>query len=884
MKKNIYLTVFLTFLFILLFPGAGARAQTISGDDWSTPVNLSHSGSATDPGITFDAEGKYQLLWNDEFVGPVYVSGNETGWDTPSAVTLPLDDSIPTLIADQNGNIHTFWVGSDAGLYYSRARAAEFAQTATEASVVKLSDSALDFDVTLDSSGDIHLSYIQPLDAPELPAGVYYRFLSNGSTGWSSPAGIYFSPYFRALEPADSNVDIATSTSDESVNVYIAWDNRPRERVYLAKSTDEGRTWNDPQEIDRSDLELGSGNPLNLQVTALEDTVLLVWQRLNLAGSCPFQYRWSGDTGITWSETKQMLEPPPLCGQDNRILSNGSDFALFWTILQSQVNLVAWDWDQKLWSDPQIQNELSTFNDQETSGQVSFGCLQPQLVQNNQLAVVGCDTGDGKDIWFTSRRLSNIADWFPTEAGWSKPFELVTKPLEMKAPVLVSGPGKLLHVLWSQASGDRSDSNRTSIFYIGGDGEVWTQPVEVIQLPDESAGQPAAAIDAQGRLLVAWSSIKDGKIFFSWANSARANSIAEWSDQIPISQPESVARTPFILVSDNGTIYVIYSVPLNEGRGIYLARSEDGGENWAQPVRIFDGVSAGWQMVDQPQITQTPDGDLHALWVHKPLPGESGTLGLYYARSGDGGNTWSEAEQVAGTNVIWSQITSADKGSVYRNWQEEINGEPVIRYQHLLEGGTDWSAPQSLSSFGESLQNAKLVLDPSERLHLLQIVQGSTGRFILRHWIWEDERWSVNENVELGYEPTSQISAMGVTASPNGKLDLIYSTIKGTELSGVLQYAISYLDRPLELPVDLPALQANTPAPTALPSPPAQPTFEPASTIQPTPTPDLSGLSLAGPSGSGGSSTTGVVIGVVLSGLIVAAVLAFRVLKPRFTS
>ncbi|GAJ20442.1 unnamed protein product, partial [marine sediment metagenome] len=48
-------------------------------------------------------------------------------------------------------------------------------------------------------------------------------------------------------------------------------------------------------------------------------------------------------------------------------------------------------------------------------------------------------------------------------------------------------------------------------------------------------------------------------------------------------------------------------------------------------MQVFNGVSAGWQIVDEPQLTQTTDGDLHALWLHKALPGNNGTLGLFYA-------------------------------------------------------------------------------------------------------------------------------------------------------------------------------------------------------------------------------------------------------------
>ena len=311
--------------------------------------------------------------------------------------------------------------------------------------------------------------------------------------------------------------------------------------------------------------------------------------------------------------------------QENQLLRSEDGQIILWTIIQDQVNLLAWD--QKRWSEPQVQHELSVIEDPETLSLVAFGCRQPQLIDDG-LAVVGCDQGDGGDIWFTSRELSGISDWYSSPSDWSDPEELVSSQNGINSPVLVAGSDELLHVLWSQAVSVTGNEGSTSIYYMGWDGERWSQPLTVFQSSNGNAGQPSAALDDDGRLLVVWSESQSGDILFSWANAARAGRAAEWAEPVPLPISQLTAVSPNILVDDSGTICVAYAVPINEGRGIYITQSKDGGETWSSPVQVFNGVSAGWQIVDQPQLTQTTDGNLHALWLHRALPGNNGTLGL----------------------------------------------------------------------------------------------------------------------------------------------------------------------------------------------------------------------------------------------------------------
>jgi hypothetical protein len=892
-----FLSIFLLAIITLYTFLSVSTVRSQSSNGWSTPLNLSNSGSASDPVIVADSLGLIHVLWMDEFSGFVYVLGDGTQWSDPRTVDVPFEQRnssqgfekvTPSLLADQFGTIHAFWREDEEGsLYYSRVAATEFGSFASWTEPLLLDFSALDFDVEIDESGDIHLGYIRQLDTPDNPSGVYYYRLSRETGLWSFPILLYPSKYFRSVGLENSNIDIATSEVDGNLKIFVAWDNRSRQRVYLTKSLDAGETWEAPEVIDRPDSTSGTVNPMNILVSGSGEDLTLLWQRRDSVGNCTHLHQWSNDNGETWSQPEQMLAGARLCGQESRLFTSGDGRILLWTIVSDQVHLLAWDQDH--WSEPRVQPELSTLEDPETLNAVTLGCRQATFLEDGSLAVVGCEASGDGDIWFTQRDLLEVGDWFSSEKSWSRPSELLTSTDEFQSPVLISGPENLLHVFWSQVDVSEQDFNRTVIYYLGGNGEQWGQPVKILHSPQGNAKDPSAALNANGRILVVWSESRSGGIYFSWANATRANIATEWSTPTRLPVPQAIVHSPKILIDNTGTIHVIYSVPINEGRGIYGIRSRDGGETWLSPTFIFDAAGAGFEMVDRPQLAQSPDGVLHALWIRTSIPEAGGILGLYYVYSEDGGETWSPFEEVAAGNITWSQISSDGGGVAYRFWQEEINRQPVIKFQRRQDNGITWEPPESLSSFGESLRIAKLVSDPSGNLQMLQIVQDSAGRLILRNWVWEEERWVVSENLDLSNDAQLSAYSMVTAVSPPGKLNLVYFTKKGAALNDEFEHHVLFTSRSLRTAPGGQEPQQD-PETTALPAEidPGSPNEAPleitppaTEVLPPTQMPDLSSLEPVEITGSGNESTISILVGVMLSGLVIFTVLGFGIWRVR---
>jgi hypothetical protein len=555
--------IFIAFpiIFALLGSSQGVMTTQAQSNTWSEPVNLSQSGSTSSPVLVVDSEGTFHAVWSDEFAGNKYASGNGVDWSQPVVVDLPFTDSVPELLADKEGYIHAFWLESTEStnieentspLLYSTVRATDFASSSAWTSPVQLAEAALDFDIALDQNDDLHLIYIRPIDSTEFPAGAYYRKLVTGDTEWtwSSPALIYSSPYFRSIKMEDSSVDIATSTIDGSVQVYAVWDNRPRERVYLAISTDGGQTWGSPDEIDKPDNGLGYNSTGKILVEAHDQDVLLVWQRSSSGGACSQYYQKSMNGGDTWSQPKEVGNSSINCSQENQLISDGNGLIYLWVVEPSQVTLLAWDKQQ--WSNPQVQSGLSAFTDPETQKLVIFDCRQPVLNGNQRLAVLGCDSSGGGDIWFTERNLNDVDSWFSQQSAWSEVEELTSSQTKIDTPVLLAAPDNQLLALWSQADQDFGRGEKAAIYLARWDGKNWIEARPIIRTPEGSLTQPAAVIDDKGIIFAVWSASGDGKLYFSWVDSANAQEATEWSEPItlPISQP--LAFSPKIHLDKSG--------------------------------------------------------------------------------------------------------------------------------------------------------------------------------------------------------------------------------------------------------------------------------------------------------------------------------------------
>ncbi len=112
-----------------------------------------------------------------------------------------------------------------------------------------------------------------------------------------------------------------------------------------------------------------------------------------------------------------------------------------------------------------------------------------------------------------------------------------------------------------------------------------------------------------------------------------------------------------------GSVYVLGSVresTLQSPLDVRFARSTDGGETWSDPVRVNDDPTDNdaWQWFGTMSVA--PNGRIDAIWNDTRNTGVENLSELYYAFSTDAGETWSK-------NIPVSPVFDSHVGWPFRN-------------------------------------------------------------------------------------------------------------------------------------------------------------------------------------------------------------------------
>ncbi len=864
-------------------------AQPGEDQGWSTPVNISQSGGAELPLLAVDADGRIHALWQDALAGFRYAaSGDGRTWDPAQTVALPFSDPpfsapadsdfaglfAPELVADENGGLHGFWIDANGALAYSRALLSDVTNLDGWSAPQVLAESAAAVKVAA-ADGRLHLIYIRRFDTAALPAGVYSRNSTDGGASWSEAALLYASPYFRTMTPDQASLALAVSGN----TVIAAWDNRSLDTVFVARSGSGGQLWNEPVIVDQrqaADLP-GAPGPSQIEALAAGDMVHLIWQAQH-EEACTQWHQFSSDNGRTWSAPQPAFTDARDCPASAQLLLSRSGLPFLLTAIRSEVYLQAWDGEQ--WSDPALQTPLNRFTDPITFRPVSFDCRQPVITADDRLLVVGCGAGNDSDIWAVSRPLGELADWsdrFQPTPAWSAPAAVAVSSFDLLSPRIVAGPDGRSHAIWSQSEDsfdvgqivpDRRQTG-VEIYYTRLEAERWAAPRPVLTSPSGEADDPAITAGLGGTLVVVWSGGEAGGIYASRVVADQASSVGEWETPVLL-KDSSGGIGPDVVTGPDGTIYVAYARPFNEGRGIYLNWSLDGSVSWQnQPMLVFDGEAAQWTAVGRPQLALTGGNNLHLTWTQNGLPPDETGQSLVYAHSADGGETWTEPVAIAVGRILRHDLAGLGDRSLQLVWQAQEDDKTILWQQHSLDNGVSWSDPARLSDPGLAAGPVALIGDVAQEPHLVQLAADSNGRLLLQEWSWDGGRWLEEAQTDLGRGWQSANAITAVTDA-DGRFGVVYAALLADRTTDILSDSLFYTERALPETAVTP-----TPLPTLTPTP--LPLAAATPTIMPSPTPAVALPEVTVESGIqvGLNSQAGrILFGVIPAALVLAVLVA----------
>lgn len=746
-------------------------AQSLQG--WTTPVNLSNSGSSKNPSLIVDSNGVIHVFWVDEFDGYKYSESNDgVQWTSPKTIQFPAlikENTQPVFVSDNIGGIHILWRDKSDALFYSTATSDGLGDPSKWTGNKKIADSVVNFGVIVDAAGTVHIGYVANKGDNSNPAGVYY--IRQTGSSWSDAKTIYSSQYFRSLDTENTNIRLAVSDDPDLKHVYIVWDDRAQKRIFLAKSSNGGDAWDSSEQIRGPEDASGLDLPYNVNVGYVNGNVLLIWQ-FGIPGNDCVQYgQLYNDAEKQFGTPVKILEKSAICPQNSNFIFEDNSVSVVSFSIQNDLALLAWN--GSIWSELQTQNDISTFTNPRTFDNVILGC-QSTSYYEKKLFVAGCDMGNGGDIWFTSRPIGSVDDWFPSPSVWTSPTLLASVDLKVSDLSTVSDNNDNIHAFWVQTKPSLNGEETVTIEYSRRTGEKWSAPTTILSGLSGKPIELTSSSDTQGRLLLAWIDAKTGEMLFSWAGADRANRASEWETPQFVPVTSQSISSPDILVDASGKIIIGYAVPINEQRGIYIIESEDGGKEWSHELKVFDAASSGWDMIGQPKFSLTGDGRLHALFSRFSLFGDQEqSLGLYYSQSADGGASWSDEETVSEQSVTWSDIIGYDKLSLHRLWQEKKQSAIVNYHQMSQDGGMTWSKPTIVSRTSGESSLVKLVVDPIGNLHLLQLVD--EDKFFIDDRRWDGIRWNSQESKDLDIKNNGLPISLAASITSKGYLVAVTS-------------------------------------------------------------------------------------------------------------
>ena len=663
--------------------GAQALAQS-AGDIWTPAVNVSQSGTASNPVIATAPNGNLHAVWWDNLDGEQYARTNLTStvWTEPvnvpqiigrrqvdaqtNRVTLTEPRNV-VLATDGDNRVHAFWFNTADQLLHAQTSGAAW----SDATV--LAQAATILNTATDESGALHVAYIQSADSPESPAGLYYRVNSAGN--WSPPDLIHASSYFRALNRKRCTSVWLATMAGRSLQLGMSLGLRESQ---LAFSLNNGTDWSAP-------LPVSNTQSLPVQhvyvAAAPNGEFLMLWQDAGTT-DCTFAQRVSNDGGQTWSAPVRVFNSAALCQQQLSFMPD-SDGRL-WLVGQAATNQTATGlatmtlalWDGSVWSQP--TDVTFSQSDQATGRSIPLDCLKA-AVAGQTVGIVGCDAN--RDVYAARNAVELDAFMTALQPVWM-PLEVVSDQSDLTSidglPDVATDQEGGVYALWSQ--GLAANSSDTALHAITYEDNQWTQPVIVLRSPDSDnatsnqAVHPSLVIDAEGKAQAVWSAGAIGPVLYSWAYARDFAAAQSWAEPIALPASSLAGSWPDIVADPNGNdLYVAYAIPFNERRGLYLATSQNGGTTWLTPTLIFDAVAAQWDGVDKVRLALEPiSGILHATWLRTTLPGRPASQEVYYARSMDRGRTWSAALRVAEGDVDWPRIAAFGSGQAYLAWNQRL--------------------------------------------------------------------------------------------------------------------------------------------------------------------------------------------------------------------
>jgi putative intracellular protease/amidase/YHS domain-containing protein len=145
---------------------------------------------------------------------------------------------------------------------------------------------------------------------------------------------------------------------------------------------------------------------------------------------------------------------------------------------------------------------------------------------------------------------------------------------------------------------------------------------------------------------------------------------------------------------------LVSSKPGGAGTELHYFRSDDGGATWGDPVRVGEGLPAPNRARRGSDVQIAAAGDrIVAAWQSEGT-GSFGGGPMVTATSADGGDTWKAGPNPADDGSTgghgFIDVAADAAGTFHLVWLDSRDGAQGLRYARSTDGGASWSRNQTL--------------------------------------------------------------------------------------------------------------------------------------------------------------------------------------------
>lgn len=313
--------------------------------------------------------------------------------------------------------------------------------------------------------------------------------------------------------------------------------------------------------------------------------------------------------------------------------------------------------------------------------------------------------------------------------AWGAPLLVSRSDGAIHTPAIVADRTGLAHIFWTVAgTSDGRATDGSTVYYAQCCDQGGPRVVDIFSTP--AFQMPRVALDANGALHLLMSF--DGRLYYTFAPVAAAATSRGW--ERPTVLDDSTPNGDIVADSD-GNLHAAYA--RFGAAGPYLRTSKDGGRTWTAPQNIGP-TSSDEAMADFVRLAVGTDGALHAVWTELRLPLGWPPVGVYYARSTDGGRSWSSPLRLAADGYDQINVTTVDAATVHVVWNSFAGGRGRF-HRTSTDGGRTWSGTVEMYPAAGTTGVPGLAVDAAGVLHFLSSEGGPQGPL---YTTWVGGAWS----------------------------------------------------------------------------------------------------------------------------------------------